>query len=104
MVLKIETFLFTIFFGILASCDCVQYQEGVIIDSKTKEPIEGVEIFKETRPEQKFFSNSCGYYEWDGISGGLLPKCPEPKLYFIHPSYDTLFDPENLNVIRMHRK
>ncbi len=86
---------------IITSCDCGQFREGIIIDSETELGIENVAVFKNTRPEQVYYSNQSGYYEWHGISGGLLPKCPEPKLYFIHPDYDTIFAPENTSVVRM---
>lgn len=86
------------------SCDCYQQQEGIIIDKDTNESIAGVEIFKDSRPIQKYYSNSCGFYQWHGISGGLSPKCPDPKLFFIHPDYDTLYCPNNLNVVRMSRR
>ena len=96
--------LLIVLYCLLTSCDCKQYQEAIIIDSKTDESVAGVEVYKETKPEQKYYSTSCGYYEWHGISGGLSPKCPEPKLFFIHPMYDTLFNPSNLNVVRLRKK
>src|SRR5687767_4932082 len=91
---------------VIHSCDCVQRQEGIVIDLRTKESIAGVEIFKESRPSQKYYSNSCGYFEWDGISGGLLPVCPTPKLYFIHSDYDTLIlkDSQYPQIIRMNKR
>jgi hypothetical protein len=88
----------------MVACDCGQYREGIVIDSESKLGIENVEIFKNTRPEQVFYSNASGYYEWRGISGGLSPKCPEPKLYFIHPEYDTVFSSGNTSVVKMKRK
>jgi hypothetical protein len=103
-VLRISLALIIVLNSLLISCDCFQHQEGIIIDSQSNESIGGVEVYKETRPEQKYHSNSCGFYEWRGISGGLSPKCPEPKLYFVHSMYDTLFNPSNLNVVRMRKK
>ena len=88
----------------MVSCDCVQHKEGIVIDAQSKLGIENVAIFKSSRPQQVYYTNASGFYEWRGISGGLSPKCPEPKLYFIHPDYDTLFSPKNTHVVRMTLK
>ena len=89
---------------ILLSCDCIQYTEGIVIDSESKLGIQRVAVFKSSRPDQVSYTNASGYYEWDGISGGLSLKCPEPKLCFVHPDYDTVRTSESISVVRMNRR
>ena len=91
-------------FLIFTGCDCLQCKEGIVIDAETKIGIPNVAIYKHTRPNQKSYTNESGFYEWQGVSGGFTPKCPEPKLYFIHPEYDTLFMAKKTSVVRLKKR
>jgi hypothetical protein len=91
------------FLILFVACRCDHFEEGVVLDDESGNGIEDVAIFQDKEPRQIYFSERSGYYAWRGITG-WRPKCQKPKLYFIHPEYDTVYNPNFTLEVRMHRR
>lgn len=56
------------------SCDCIQEAQGIVIDRKTKQPIQGVSYYKRSY-KMRDTTGVEGYFGFHGTSGGLF-GCP----------------------------
>lgn len=88
-----RTVLFALGFASLASCDCLQQVEGVVVDSDTSLPIKEVEVRKQysngTLHPIVFTTSLSGGFEFNGISGGPW-GCPDVDLHFEKPGYQSV--------------
>ena len=77
----------------LASCDCIQQVEGVVVDIGTSIPIEDVTVRKRysdgTYHSLGTTTNFVGAFEFNGISGGPW-GCPDVQLHFEKPGYQPV--------------
>lgn len=82
--------LITIIFGLLffTSCDCYQAVTGTVIDSETRNPIEGISVYNKTKPKYKTQTDLEGKFELSSISGGLF-GCPPMTIIVEHSDYKT---------------
>ena len=75
------------------SCDCRQQAQGIILDKKTKKPIDSVYVHK-LGEQQGEYSDSTGSYKISEIDGGIF-GCPVLKLAFYKIGYKTIEDDGN---------
>jgi hypothetical protein len=68
--------LFTIFIILtyLTSCDCYQQVSGTVIDKESGRPLQGVVVYNKSKEWNKTTTDSTGYFELSGVSGGF--RCP----------------------------
>lgn len=71
------------------ACDCVQEVRGIVVDEYSRQPVEGVKIWKQQRPETAQYSSPDGFFIYYGISGGFR-KCPDATLVFEKDGYEKL--------------
>lgn len=69
------------------SCDCYQNVSGVVLDEKSKKPIDSVYVKKISR-EYGEYSNSLGEFELSYIDGGIF-RCPPMKIVLKKEGYKT---------------
>ena len=78
----------------LISCDCIQEATGIVLDRKTRKPIENVSIGKYEKEDtsnsysKKIYSGKTGQFDYHSTSGGFR-KCPDLVLYFSKQGYKT---------------
>jgi hypothetical protein len=74
---------------VLCSCgDCVQHAEGIILDKKTKKPIDSVYVHK-IGQQTDYYSDSTGHFEIRATSGGIF-SCPILQVAFYKNGYATI--------------
>jgi hypothetical protein len=71
-----------------ASCDCLQNVRGTVLDAETSQPIQGVLMQKENRPNCKADTDGEGDFEISSISGGLF-RCPPMTVVVSKDGYET---------------
>ena len=82
-----QQFLYMVFLMLfISSCDCVIQLEGKVIDSKSKEPIEGVIVEidgYEGHDPQQVLTNNDGSFRYHRIAG----RCNETTFVFLKNDY-----------------
>jgi hypothetical protein len=82
-------FLPLLFFGsVLCSCDCVFEVRGTVVDSVTRQPLNGVRVIGEERPDTSY-TESSGMFFRKGVSGGLF-GCPPRHFILEKEGYKTV--------------
>jgi hypothetical protein len=83
------------------ACDCIRTARGIVIDEKTKQPIEGVLVQNDNRSIKTM---KDGRFDVSKISGGLF-RCPDIKVTFSKSDYQTLetINPEKDTVLLMKK-
>lgn len=69
----------------LSSCDCVQNVKGVVVDTNTGSPLEGVRIHNRNKSHHSTETDKNGYFELSSISGGL--NCPPMNIVIDKTGY-----------------
>lgn len=72
----------------LASCDCHQRVAGTIVDKETGKPLQGVTVYNKNKEWIKTTTDTAGYFELSGISGGL--RCPPMTVIADFNNYDKV--------------
>ena len=77
---KIKIIIIIILFvgTLFISCDCLVHIQGVVIDSKTRLPIDSV-LVKENMScdcseREVIYTDSLGFFEYNSMVGGFCPK------------------------------
>ena len=75
---------------LLISCEGVVGGDGYIIDSESKQPIEGVEVilYLNEYPEDTSISNKEGYFTGSQFVGCI--PCPDAKISLSNKDYKTV--------------
>ena len=84
--LKIKISYFLLIIICLTSCDCHQVVEGIVLDDKTKKPIENVLIFNKSKKWSKTKTDSLGKFKLSNVSGGF--RCPPMSIVIEHDDYE----------------
>ena len=84
--MKFIKLIFILISMIVLSCDCMQNVSGTILDSETKEPIDGVFVKKISRSNGEY-TDSNGNFELMYTDGGLF-KCPPMKIIINKKGYN----------------
>jgi hypothetical protein len=84
---KVWLTLFTLTLFII-SCDCRQSVSGTVLDQDTKQPIDSVFIFKQSKEYNNIYSDKKGWFEVTSISGGLF-GCPPMTIELKREGYIT---------------
>jgi hypothetical protein len=83
--MKLYHLLFLVF---LAGCDAVQEKSGIVLNSDTRQPLEGVAISKYEKADstnnytKRIYSDKNGQFEYRGIGGSN-----SFELYFIKEGF-----------------
>ena len=73
----------------MLSCDCYQVVSGVVIDSVTQQPIEGIVVRNKNKVHNNVVTDSTGVFELSSISGGLC-GCPPMEIVINGKGYEPL--------------
>ena len=103
--LKIKTIYFLSIIICLTSCDCHQVVEGIVLDNKSKKPIENVLIFNKNKEWSKTTTDSLGKFKLSNVSGGF--SCPPMSIVIEHNDYkleETKIDAGGYSKIELTEK
>lgn len=64
-----KIFIFSFFFIFFCSCNYEQEVSGIVIDSKTREPIDSVYVYRYGKIYNNCYTNTRGYFEIKDVSG-----------------------------------
>ena len=84
--MKIKISFFLLIIICLTSCDCHQVVEGIVLDDKTKKPIESVLIFNKRKEWSKTKTDSLGKFKLPNVSGGF--RCLPMSIVIKHDNYE----------------
>jgi hypothetical protein len=88
--MKIKTIIIIVFVVTLfISCDCLVHIQGVVVDSKTRLPIDSVlvkgDVYCYTCDLEDIYTDSLGHFEYNSMVGGF---CPKSTLSFEKEGYE----------------
>jgi hypothetical protein len=79
--------IFTIIIvALFSSCDCMQTATGILIDKKTKLPIEQAKVTNVNKTWLTMETDSSGRFQLSSVSGGLC-GCPPMKILIEKEGY-----------------
>jgi hypothetical protein len=71
---------------LLSSCDCIQIASGILIDKKTKLPIQQAKVTNMNKEWVTIETDSSGRFQLKSVSGGLC-GCPPMKILIKKEGY-----------------
>jgi hypothetical protein len=86
----------------LTSCDCLRHASGVVIDEKTKQPIEGVLV---KNADRSITTKKDGKFNVSRITGFIFFRCPDIKVVFTKSEYQIveIINPKKDTVLVMKK-
>ena len=71
------------------NCDCHQVVNAIVLDAKTRQPVDSVLIYKKNKSTLHVITDNKGQFKIVSISGGLNTHCPPMTVVLNKLGYQT---------------